>query len=345
MLKILLLFIVFLSALSSYSQVQISQAVIIFANKDSLSVEIKDEKLKNVQTRILYREPGSDNFVTGLPGQIKSIRFTDGRLFESVKTDSVSDFLLCLIKGYYTLYAKLEKNGLKTYYMIHEQDTLIHLFETLTDQYVKVNGELRRLSNFEYVHELATAMADNAKITSEINDIKFREDELLLIVKQYNEFKGDKYSEVSNSKKKPTKISIGVLLSYSPFLTDFRAVGLGMSFDFYRNRPYQKFGLMTRCSFNILEYTKNDSYKFGIEIPVALSYKYLERTRLKLYFLGGITSIVFFKSETSYGKRTNSIYGGALPIIGTGIDYKIKKSALRLEFSIISRSFIFAYIF
>lgn len=346
MLKILLLIIVVLSVFSTYSQAQISQAVIIFANNDSLSAEIKDEKLKNIQTRVLYREPGSDNFVTALPDQVRSVRFTDGRLFESVETDSVPDFLLCLIKGYYTLYAKLEKNGLKTYYMRHEQDTLIHLFETLTDQYVKVNGELRRLSNFEYVHQLSNSMADNGSITAKINEIRFREDELVAIVKQYNEFKGNKYYEDSNLKKK-MKISTGILINYYPYtdIFELQAAGFGMSFDFYRNRPYQKFGLKTRFTFNISEYTKNESYKFNIEVPLALSYNYLERSRLRLYFLGGITSFVFFDSETSYGKRNNSIWGSPSPYLGTGIDYKIKKSALRFEISVLPLRYMLAYIF
>ncbi len=344
MLKILLQFIALLSVLSSYSQVQRSQAVIIFANNDSLSVEIKNEQLQNIQTHIQYKPHGSNNFVTGLPEQITSVRFTDGRMLESIKTDSVTLLLLRLIDGYYNLY-KIERNGLITYYIRHAEDTPKHLVETFTDKYLKEDGQFHMISNFEYIHELTYAMADNAKITAEINEIKFREDELMTIVKQYNEYKGKKYPEVSKLKKKPTKVSTGILINYSPFLSDFRAVGLGMNFDFYRNRPYQKLGLMTRCSFNILEYTKNDSYKFGIEIPIALSYKYLEKDRLKLYFLGGITSIVFFESETSYGTRTNSIYGGGVPIIGTGIDYKIKKSALRFEFSLIPSNFILAYIF
>jgi hypothetical protein len=344
--KLYFLLIALFFALPLYSQVLKTQAVIIFANNDSLSAEIKDEQLKNIQVRIQYRKPGSDNFVTGLPGLIKSVRFTDGRLFESVKTDSATVFLLRLIEGYYTLYAKVEKNGLNTYYLKHKQDTLIHLYETLTDQYVKVNGELRRLSNFEYVHQLSYAMADNGAITAKINDIKYREDELMAIVKQYNEFKGNIYRKDSNLKKK-MRISTGILINYYPYSDIFesQAAGFGISFDFYRNRPYQKIGLKTRFVFNILEFTKNESYKFNIEVPLALSYNYLERTRLRLYFLGGITSLLFFDSETIDGKRNNSNWGSPSPYLGTGVDFKIKKSALRFEISILPLRYMLDYIF
>ncbi len=34
-----------------------------------------------------------------------------------------------------------------------------------------------------------------------------------------------------------------------------------------------------------------------------------------------------------------------LPYLGTGIDYKLRKSALRFEVSLITVTFIFAYIF
>ncbi len=340
-----LLLVVLLASLSSYSQVGKTEAVIVFQNSDTVSAEIKDEQLHLIQTRIYYKQPGANTFSKGLPEQIKSVRFADGRLFESVQTDSVSSLLLCLIEGYYNLFTKAENKGLNTYYIRHAQDPPIHLFETFQDQYEKTEDEVRRKSNYEYAHQLTNAMADNARLTMDISEMKFTEDNLVSIVKKYNEFKGTQYPASSGNKQKSTKISTGILISGYPLLTDFHAPGLGMCFDFYRNRPYEKFGLKTRVSFNILDYQKDDSYKFIMEIPIGVSYKYFERTRLNLDVFGGISSFLIIDSDISYGVReTYSTFAASL-YLGTGIDYKIKKSALRFEFSLIPMTLIFAYIF
>jgi len=343
MLKLSFLLLAFLTAFSSYSQVQKTQAIIIFTNNDSLCAETQDEQLHLIQTRIHYRHSDSSNFVTAFPEQIKSVRFTDGRLFETVKTDSVSFLLLCLIEGYYNLY-KIERNGSISYYIRHAQDTPIHLVETFTDRYIQEDGEFRKISNFEYAHHLTNAMADNPRITMEISETKFVEDELVAIVKKYNEFKGNKYPEPTVNNKKSMKVSTGILISGYPFITDLHAPGLGMSFDFYRNRPYERFGLKTRVSFNILDYKKDDSYTFLIEIPIAMSYTYFDKGRVKLDLLGGVASFLMIDSYTMYGRQTNtSIYPGLY--LGTGIDYKIKESAFRFEFSLLTMSFVFAFIF
>lgn len=125
--------------------------------------------------------------------QIKSARFIDGRLFETVKTDSVSYFLWCLIEGYYNLYTKIENNGTKTYYLKHAQEEAIHLTETFSEK--TINGQLRKVSNHEYALALVKAMNDNMKINSDIYASKFTEHDILAIVKKYNEFKGAKYPE------------------------------------------------------------------------------------------------------------------------------------------------------
>jgi hypothetical protein len=346
MLKLsLLLVVLMLGSLSSYSQVDKTEAIIVFQNSDTVYAEIKDEQLHLIQARIYYRQPGANNFSIGLPNQIKSVKFADGRLFETVKTDSASFLLLCLIEGYFDLYTKAETKGLNNYYLRHAQDQPIHLFETFQDQYEETEGEVRRKSNFEYAHQLTNAMADNAKITMKISEMKFKEDNLVALVKEYNEFKGTLYPAFSGKKQKSTKISTGILISGYPLLTDFHAPGLGMCFDLYRNRPYEKFGLKTRVSFNILDYKKDDSYTFIIEIPIGVSYKYFERSRVKLDVFGGISSFLIIDSDISYGVRdTDSTFAGSL-YLGTGVDYKIRKSAFRFEFSLIPMTLIFAYIF
>jgi len=175
--------------------------------------------------------------------------------------------------------------------------------------------------------------------------MKFREDNMVAIVKEYNEFKGIQYPAFSANKQKSMKMSTGILMSSYPLLTDFHIPGLGVCFDFYRNRPYEKFGMKTRVSFNILEYKKEDSYSFIIEIPIGVSYRYVERTRLTSNVFGGISPFVTIDSYISYGERHTSSDFFAFLYLGTGFDYKIKKSALRFEISLIPMTFIFAYIF
>lgn len=342
--KLYFLLIALFFALPLYSQVLKTQAVIIFANNDSIRAEIKNEQLHIIQTRIQYKPSGSSNFVTGLPDQVKSVKFDDGRLFESVKTDSVSFLLLCIIKGYYTLY-KIEISGSVTYYIRHAGDSPIHLIETFTDRYIQSEGEYRKISNFEYVHQLISAMSDNAQITKEINETKFREDELLAIVKKYNEFKGNQYPVAAIANKKVIKISTGILVKEFPFITERLAPGIGVSFDFYRTRPYERFGLKTHISFNLKDYKKGDRYNLLMEIPIALSYSYFESGKIKLDLLGGASTFFVINSYTSYGHRSTLADVYPLLYLGTGIDYKVKKSALRFEISILTRSFILAYIF
>ncbi len=253
MFKLFFLLLALLASFTSYSQVEKTQAVIVFQNNDTLSAEIQDEQLNLIQTRIYYRQPGENTFSRGLPEQIKSVRFADGRLFESVQTDSVSSLLLCLIEGYYNLYTKAEKKGLNTYYIRHDQDPPIHLVETFTDRYIQEDGEFRRISNFEYAHQLTNAMADNARITMEISEMKFKEDNLVAIVKEYNEFKGTQYPASSFHKRKSIKVSPGLLISGYPIMSEIYFPGLGICFDFYRNRPYERFSLKTSISFNIAD--------------------------------------------------------------------------------------------
>lgn len=345
MLKFLFLFIPLLTAFSAFSQVRSTKSFIVFANNDSLTTEIKDDPLQDIQTRIRYLEPDSKQFITGLPETIKSLKFTDGRLFETIKSDSVSCLLLCLIEGYYNLYSKIESNGLKTYFIRHENDTPIHLFETFRDQYMEADGKTHKLSNFEYAHILTYAMADNAVITTEINKTRFTEHDLVSILKKYNQFKGDKYPDPAFLNKKSTKISAGILTSAYPFLHSFIFPGLGLSFDFYKNRPYERFKLKTHVSFNILEYKKNDSYKLLFETPIALSYSYLDRGRFKMDISGGVTSFLLIDSRTSYNARRTYTSLSPNLYLGTGLDYKIKNSVLRFEFSLLTLSFALAYIF
>ncbi|MDO9258039.1 MAG: hypothetical protein Q7U54_21175 [Bacteroidales bacterium] len=232
-----------------------------------------------------------------------------------------------------------------TYYIRHAEDTPIHLVETFTDRYIQSEGEFRKISNFEYVHQLTSAMSDNARITKEINESKFREDELRAIVKKYNEFKGNKYPVSAILKKKLVKVSTGFLVSEFPFTPELLAPGLGVSFDFYRTRPYERFGLKTHISLNLKDYKKGDRYNLLIGIPIALSYSYFERGRIKLDLLGGASAFLVIDSYTSYGHRNT--YTDVYPMLylGTGIDYKVKKSALRFEISFLTSSFILAYIF
>jgi hypothetical protein len=157
--KLLLITTILFISFTSFSQVKKIQAVIVFTDNDTLSVEIKDEQLQKVQIGIQYRKLDSQNFITGFPSQVKSVRFADGRLFESIKIDSATFLLFNLVKGYYGLYAKLENSGLKTYYLRHAQDELIHLTETFTEKVI--NGQSRMVSNHEYAHQLTTAMSDN----------------------------------------------------------------------------------------------------------------------------------------------------------------------------------------
>lgn len=337
------LLIALLATFSSYSQIRKTQAVIIFTNNDSLSVDIQDEQLHVIQTRIKYRKINSDNIYTGFPEQVKSVKFADGRLFESVRTDSVSCFLLCLIEGYYNLYIKIERKGLKSYYLRHDQNQTIHLIETFSDQVI--GRELQRVSNFEYAHQLTFAMGDNVRITMEIIKTKFVENELVAIVKKYNEYRGNKYPESASFKKNSTEISTGILTGGYPFSAQFIVPGLGVSFDFYSNHHYERFTLKSRILFNILDYKKGDSYSMSMQIPIAVSYNYLDNSRLSLDVLGGITSFLIIDSYTSYGERRSSTSYCLLPYLGTGIDYKIKESAIRFEISIFTLSFMLAYIF
>jgi len=343
--KYSLLLVVMLASLSSYSQVGKTEAVIVFQNSDTVSAEIKDEQLHLIQTRIYYRQPGANTFSKGLPEQIKSVKFTDGRLFESVQTDSVSSLLLCLIEGYYNLFTKAENKGLNTYYIRHAQDPPIHLFETFQDQYEKTEDEVRRKSNYEYAHQLTNAMADNPRITMEISEMKFKEDNLVALVKEYNEFKGTQYPASSFHRRKSIKVSPGLLISGYPIISEIYFPGLGISFDFYRNRPYERFSLKTSISFNIVDDPIYDRNNLIIEIPIALSYSYYEKGRLKLDFFGGVSSLLVIDSYTSYGHRETFAELHPLLYLGTGIDYKLRKSALRFEVSLITVTFIFAYIF
>jgi hypothetical protein len=338
-----------LIALFGSSYAQKTQAIIVFANNDSLSAEVRDEKLNLIQGRIYYRQPGSNAFSKGLPEQIKTVKFADGRLLESVKTDSAQFLLLCLIEGYYNLYRKVEAKGLNTYYIRHAMDTSIHLYETFQDKYEEVDGEIRRISNYEYAHQLTMAMADNARLTVKISDVKFKENELIAIIKEYNEFKGYKYSEAESFNQKPTKVNMGVFINSYPFKTFFNetgfGTGIGMSFDFYKNRPYERLGLKTSISLNVLDYKKDENYNLMMEIPLALSFTFLDHNRLKMNVFGGISSLFILDSYMSYDTRQTNTFITPCPYLGAGIDYKIKKSALRLELSLFTKSFMIGYIF
>ena len=338
-----------LIALFGSSYAQKTQAIIVFANNDSLSAEVRDEKLNLIQGRIYYRQPGSNAFSKGLPEQIKTVKFADGQLLESVKTDSAQFLLLCLIEGYYNLYRKVEAKGLNTYYIRHAMDTSIHLYETFQDKYEEVEGEIRRISNYEYAHQLTMAMADNARLTVKISDVKFKENELIAIIKEYNEFKGYKYSEAESFNQKPTKVNTGVFINSYPFKTFFNetgfGTGIGMSFDFFKNRTYERYSLKTSISFNVVEYNKDENYNYMMEIPIALSYKFLDHNRVKMNIFGGITSFLMIDSKMRNDTRQTDTYFSPFLYLGTGIDYKIKKSALRLELSLFTKSFMIGYIF
>ncbi len=338
-----ILIFLLVSVFSSFSQALKTKADIVFTNNDTLSAEIFDAQIRVVQKSIKYRKLDSDNYTTAYPDQIKSVKFADGRLLESIKTDSVYYLLLNQIKGYYNLYSKLESNGVKTYYIRHDKDQPIHLTETFSEKLV--NGQREQISNYEYAHQLTKAMADNARICSELSELKFTENQLIAIVKKYNEFKGNDYTNSDNFKKKSAKIVIGVLVNNIFWIGEPAAPGLGMSFDFRRNRPYEKFALHTRLTFNVFEYKNKDTHSMFFSFPLAVSYNYFDQARLRMDVFGGIVPYLAFDSYLSYGKRTSyTTYSSGL-YIGTGIDYKIKNSALRFEIAVIPLSVALCYVF
>lgn len=341
--KCTLFFLLIIVSTSSYSQLPKTKAKLIFTDNDSLIAEIKEEQLYVIQTHIDFRSYDSVNFTRAYPGQIKSVSFIDGRLFETIKTDSVSYFLWCILEGYYNLYTRVEKNGKKTYYLKHAQDDAIHLTETFTEK--TINGQLRKVSNYEYAHALIEAMDDDIKISPDIYASKFTEHDLLAIVKKYNEFKGTIYPESAKVNAKSTKISVGILVNSCPvFLSPIP--GLGMTFDFYRNRPYEKFSIRTRFSLNLYPSRYDETNKLILaEIPVGLSYSYLNLEKFRFDVLGGISSFMIFDPSSKNEQYKTDFSYSALPYLGAGVDYKFSKSRLRLEFSVFDLNILIAYIF
>ena len=299
--NLLLPALLLLTTFSSFSQTLKIKADIVFANNDSLSAEVLDEQLRDIQKGIKYRDLDSENFKTAYPDQLKSVKFADGRLLETVKTDSVSCLLLNLIQGYYNLYEKFENFGLMTFYLRHAQDEPIHLTETFLEK--EIGSKSVKVSNYEYVHKLTNAMADNLSLSTEINTTKFSEYELISIVKKYNEFKGNKYSETDYSQKKSTKIDKGILIFNYLDTKDYRVVnligvpGVGMSFDFRRNNHYEKFALKTRISISLEKFENWRNQSWFMITPIMVSYNYLNFTRFQMDILGGISPWFYFVTK------------------------------------------------
>jgi hypothetical protein len=201
------------------------------------------------------------------------------------------------------------------------------------------------VSNHEYAHQLTTAMSDNVKLCAEISELKFDEDELISIVIKYNEYKGYSVSNNATTNTKPLKIAIGILANTYFLKNEPASPGLGMSFDLSRNRPYERFALKTRISFNFKEYTKDESYSVFIAVPIVVSYNYLDLARFKMDVFGGMASYLTYNSYTSFDLRDSYTTFDPGLYLGTGFDYKINKSALRFEVSVVPISVMLSYIF